>query len=78
MNKVNHHGRRFAIDVLFAGAVKMVLQQVKCFAINSKFAARHHIHLNGVSVVDNLQRTRFVIWHYVVAYFFKRAFDVQR
>ena len=78
MHKVNHHGRRFAIDVLFTGAVKVELQQLKRFSVNAQFAARRYVDLNGVAVVQYFEWAGFVIGRNVESNFLKRAFDVQR
>ena len=61
MNKVNHHGQRFAVNFFFAGAVKVKLQQVVGNAVNTKFAAWVHVHLNRVAIVEHAQSAFFVV-----------------
>ena len=56
VNQVRHHRTGLALDVLFAGAMKVKLQQLVALAIDHGFAAITNINLQGVAVVDNLQR----------------------
>ena len=78
VDKVSHHGRGFAVDLLFAGAVKVELHQLKGLAVNAQLAARRHVDLDGVAVVDDFQRSALVVGRHTEQGFFKRAFDVQR
>ena len=78
VDKVSHHGRGFAVDLLFAGAVKVELHQLKGLAVYAQLAAWRHVDLDGVAVVDDFQRSVFVVRRHIEQGFFKRAFDVQR
>ena len=78
VHKVNHHGRGFAVNLFFAGAMEVKLQQVIRLAVDSNFGTRGHIHLNGVAVVHNFELALFVVGGHAKANLFKRTFDVQR
>ena len=78
MHKVHHHGHGFAVDFFFAGAVKVELQQLMGHAVDADFAARRHIDLDGVAVVDHLQGAFLVVGRHHGARLHEGATDVQR
>ena len=78
MHKVHHHGHGLAVDFFFAGAVKVELQQLMRHAVDADFAARRHIDLDGVAIVDHFQWAFLVVGGHHGARFYKGATDVQR
>jgi len=54
----------FAIDpvyLLFTGMMKVKLLQTVSLVADAERASRSEIHLNGMAVVDDIQRRRLVI-----------------
>jgi len=60
VHQVRHHRIAAAIDLFFARLVEVELQQVVALAVDRDAAAWGVVHLDGMAVVENLQRRRAV------------------
>ena len=78
VDKVRHHRHGLAIDLFFARTVEVELQQVVDVFVDLQRATWLHIDLDGVAVVQNLQRAFFVRHSQDVFGFLERSDDVQR
>src|SRR5215831_7810819 len=61
MDQVRHHIEALAVDVLLAWMMKMELLEYVRFVADRERATRGVVDLNGVSVVDDVERNRLVI-----------------
>ena len=61
MYEMRFQGKRFAVDMIFAWGVKMVLLEFELITIDRNFTAGCIVHLNGMSIVDDFFSARLVM-----------------
>src|SRR4029077_710172 len=61
VHKMGHHVVTFAVDLFLARMVEVKLFQLVLLVTNADKAARGVVDLDGMAVVDDMERRRFVV-----------------